>query len=655
LTDRIGVFICECGPNIGDRVDLSALVGFARELEPVRWAQPVGLLCSPEARRQVADVIRRKNLTHLVFAGCSPREHERTLQSILEEAGLNPFLMQVANIREQCAWVIGDRDRATGKAKALIRAAVQRVRRHEPLTIREIEVRPDVLVVGAGMAGIAAARTLAQDGRRVYLVERSGCIGGRAARYEALFPDQNCAACLIAPELDAVLHDPGIEVLTLSEVESIRGAAGNFVVTIKDLPRFIDARRCIGCGACVDVCPVKIPNETGAPMAPRSAVSIPYPGALPHLAAIDRPHCRRFNGDPCSACRDACPFEAVDFDQTGVSRELSVGAVVIAAGFKSFDPRRDNRYGQPGMENVLDADTFEGLVNPGGPSGGKIVTAGGRPPDSIAIVHCVGSRSEDFNAYCSGVCCRSAIKHGWQVKEQLPASVVHHLFSDLCLPGAAAQRFFDRYRARPGVVFHRLDRPDALRIAREDGLTRIRFTNASGRVETVDAQLVILATAIEPSEESRQLAKIFDIELDEDGFFKVPRPMDAPQGASREGIHLAGCCRGPVDIPTAVVQGQAAAGCILQKLIPGAKIALEPIAASVDPKTCSGCRICSDLCPCGAIVQGAGETTATVSATLCRGCGTCAAGCPAGAIRLRHFSGAAVAAEIEGLLKPDGD
>jgi heterodisulfide reductase subunit A len=655
LTERIGVFICECGPNIADRVDITELVDFVRDLGHVRWAQPVELLCSPQARRQVADAIRREGFTHVVFAGCSPREHEHTLQSILEDAGLNPFLMQVANIREQCAWVIEDRDRATRKAKALIRAAIQRVRRHEPLAIREIEIRPDVLVVGAGMAGIGAARTLAQNGRRVYLVERSACIGGRAARYEALFPDQNCAACLITPEFDAVLHDVRIEVLTLSEVESIRGAAGNFIATVRQHPRFIDAQRCIGCGACMDVCPVKIPNETGAPTAPRSAVSLPYPGALPHLAAIDRRHCRRFNGDPCSACREACPFEAVEYDQTDVSRELSVGAVVIATGFKSFDPRRSDRYGLPGMDHVLGANTFEALVNPGGPSGGKIVTADGKPPDAVAIVHCVGSRSADFNAYCSGVCCRSAIKHGWQVKEQLPVCVVHHFFTDLCIPEVAAQRFLNRYQARPGVVFHRLDRPEALKIAREDGQARIRFTTAAGRLDSVDAQLVILATAMEPPEDSRQLAKIFDIELDEVGFFKVPLPLTAPQDASREGIHLAGCCRGPADIPTAVAQGQAAAGRILQKLVPGTKLALEPIAARVDPKICSGCRICADLCPCGAIVHEAGEAAVTVSEALCRGCGTCAAGCPAGAIRLRHFSGPALSAEIEGLLKPDGD
>jgi heterodisulfide reductase subunit A len=654
LTDRIAVFICECGSTIGDRVDFAELVGFARGLEHVRWVEAVGLLCSPQARRQVADSIRRRGITRVVFAGCSPREHEHTLRGILDDAGLNPFLMQVANIREQCAWVIGDRDQATGKAEVLIRAAVQRVRRHDPLTVREIEVRPDVLVIGAGMAGIGAARTLAQKDRRVYLVERSGCIGGRAARHEALFPDLNCAACLIAPELDAVLHDARIEVLTLSEVESIRGVAGNFIVSVKQHPRFIDAQRCIGCGACMDVCPITIPSETHMRMDPRSAVSIPYPGALPHLAAIDRRYCRRFNGDPCAACLDACPAEAVDYDQAGASRELSVGAVVLATGFKGFDPRRSDRYGLPEMDEVIGAEAFEALVNPGGPTGGRIVTAGGRRPDSVAIVHCVGSRTADFNAYCSGVCCRYAITHGRQVKKQLPESVVHHFFTNLCLPGPAAQRFFERYREQSGVVFHRMDRPDAVRIVREGGNTRICYTTSSGRSDTVDAQLVILATAMEPPEGSRQIGEILDIERDEDGFFNAPLPITAPMASSREGIYVAGCCCGPADIPTAVAQGQAAAGRILQKLVPGTTIALEPIVARVDPDICSGCRTCAAVCPYGAIVDDAGNAAITVSETLCRGCGICAAACPAGAIRVRHFRRSAVAAEIDGLLKPDG-
>ncbi|WP_319406320.1 CoB--CoM heterodisulfide reductase iron-sulfur subunit A family protein [uncultured Desulfosarcina sp.] len=656
MTDRIGVFICECGPNIKDAVDIPALVRSAGQLDAVVLCETMGLLCSPAGRDQAARTIRLHNMTHVVFAGCSPREHEQTFRSILSSAGLNSFMLQTVNIREQCAWVIHDRTQATRKAESLIRGAVHRVRHHAPITIGEIDCCPDVLVIGAGVAGIGAARTLSQNGRRVFLVDRSPCIGGMAAMYEDLYPDFNCAACLIEPLLDDVLHDDRIEVLTLTEVTSVRGTPGNFTVAVKQPARYVDPDRCIGCAACLDVCPVTVPNEFNARMDTRTAVYIPYPGALPHVAVIDKNHCLRFKDGTCSACKTACPFDAVDYGAADTTRELVVGAVVAATGFQGFDPGRSTRYGFRTVDNVITAFAFERLVNTAGPTGGKIETADSRAPEAVAFVHCVGSRTDRFNRFCSGVCCLSAFKHGQQVKKQLPDTAVHHFFADLCLPGKTAQRFFEQVRDMAGVNLHRLARPDAIHISAENGSVIVQYTGASGTVHRVKVHLVVLATAMEPPGDAAQMARILDIELDDDGFFKEAHPVIDPVTATRAGVYLAGCSQAPKDIPASVAQGQAAAGRILQHLIPGEKMALEPIVARVDPDLCSGCRTCENLCPFEALDRDeTGGPCMTVEATLCRGCGICAAACPGGAISIRHYSREAVYAEIAGLLKPGGN
>lgn len=329
--------------------------------------------------------------------------------------------------------------------------------------------------------------------------------------------------------------------------------------------------------------------------------------------------------------------------------------MVVATGLRGFDPDRDDRYGHAELDDVITSAAFERLVNTSGPTEGKIVTADGRPPQRVAFVHCVGSRDEAFNAYCSGVCCLTSIKHAQQVKRQLPESQVHHIHADLCLPGKSSQAFFDRFRQAPGIAFHRMQSPGAVRVERENGKTVVHITGPGGGVDRIEVDLVVLATALEPPMDARQMARRLDIALDPDGFFKVRHPLTAPVQSTREGIYLAGCCQGPTDIPTSVAQGQAAAGCILQTLIPGGKIALDPIRARVEADLCSGCRTCEGLCPVGGIARDEGGHAACIAESLCHGCGICAAACPCGAITIDHFSRDAVDAELNGLLKPPGD
>lgn len=649
---RIGVFICQCGPMLEKALDILTLVHAARRLKHVVHVETVSLLCAPEAKAALVETIRAHAISHVVVAACAPREHEKTFGKILSAAGLNPFMLQIANIREHCAWVIHDRRQATDKAGSLIQAAVQRVRHHQPLYAQQIDVQADVLVIGAGMAGISAALTLAQPDRQVYLVERSAWIGGKVALYEDLCPDMNCAACLIEADLDTVLHNDRINVITLARVVALRGRKGNFTASIRQAPRWVDTDRCLGCAACMDVCPVKTPNPVNAFLDHHPAIYIPYPGTLPHVAMVDRQHCLRTRGEPCTRCQDACPFEAIDYDQTETCREVSVGAVVVATGFDPFDPNRDDRYGHAEQDNVITSAAFERLVNPNGPTQGRIVTNDGRIPQHVAFVYCVGSRTDAFNAYCSGVCCQTAIKHARQVKRQLPECVVDHIFADLCLPGKSGQRIFDGLRTEPGIVLHRMKHPGSVRIERENRTRIVHVTGPDDVVQQIQADLVILATALEPPTGTLQLAACLNIDLDGDGFFKESHPITDPTQSCREGIYLAGCCQGPKDIPMSVAQGQAAAGRILQSLVPGGKMSLDPIVARVDTDLCSGCRTCQGLCPFGAITGDENESTVYIEKTLCRGCGICAAACPSGAIIINHFSRDAVDAEITGLLKP---
>ena len=648
---RIGVFICQCGSILEDALDIATLAHTTRQLEHVVHVETVSLLCAPDAKAALVDTIRAHAISHVVVAACAPREHETTFRKILAAAGLNPFMMQIASIREHCAWMVRDRQQATDKAMALIQGAVQRVRHHQPLQEKQIDVQADVLVIGAGMAGISAALTLAQKDRRVYLVEQSPWIGGKVALYEDLFPDMNCAACLIEPDLDTVLHHDRIEVITLTRLAALRGRKGNFTATLRTAPRWVETDRCLGCAACMDVCPVKIPNPINAFLDQHPAIHIPYPGALPHVAVVDRQHCLRTRDETCSRCQDACPFDAIDYDQTETYREVTVGAVVVAAGFRTFDPDRDDRYGHGEQDHVITSVAFERLVNTNGPTQGKIVTGDSRTPKHVAFVHCVGSRTEAFNAYCSGVCCQIAVKQGQQVKRQLPESVVHLVYADLCLPGKSGQRIFDGLCAEPGIVLHRMKHPGAVRIDQQNGTSVVHVTGPDGNDQPIQADLVILVTALQPPTGARQLAARLDIDLDEDGFFKESHPITDPTQSCRQGIYLAGCCQGPKAIPMSVAQGQAAAGHILQSLIPGGKMSLDPIVAAVDTDLCSGCRTCEGLCPFGAITIDEKALSVNIEETLCRGCGICAAACPSGAICINHFSRNAVDAEITGLLR----
>jgi heterodisulfide reductase subunit A len=648
---KVGIYLCECGPNIKDAIDINEVATFARGLDNVVLTKSFNLLCSEEGKKLIEKDIKEHHLSNIVIAACSPKEHEITFRKVLSKSGLNPFLLQIVNIREQCAWVVKNKVTATQKAKTMIAAAVRRVVLHEPLEVKEIQCESDVLVVGAGIAGISAALTLAQKNRKVYLVERLPCIGGKAARFEKVYPHMECASCVFDPLLDDVLHNEHIEIMTSSEIQEVLGFYGNFIIKVRKKAQFVDSKSCIGCGACFEVCPVKVKNEYNEGLDKRKAIYIPYPGALPHIAVIDKEHCIRFQGKECNACQDACPFGSIRYEETDQIKELKVGAIVLATGFDVFDPKRASRFGYGKIRNVYTSLEFERLLSSNGPTGGKILLKNGKPPKKVALVHCVGSRTKKHNEYCSGVCCMYTLKFSYLVKEQLPESSITEFYNDFCLAGRESQNFFNNLADKKGIDFVQVKTIDSVKLTQMKDNISIAYKDVHGRRKKLSVDLVVLSVAMEAARDAGETARIFGISQGKDGFFLEEHTNIAPVSTSTGGIFIAGCAHGPKDIQSAVAEGQAAAGKILSRLIPGEKLFLEPMTAEVDEDSCSGCKTCISLCPYKALMYDSVKKIVSVNEVLCRGCGVCVVTCPSAAIKARNFTDNQIVAEIQGLLQ----
>ena len=647
---KVGVFVCECGPNIAEKIDVDALVQFAAELEGVSFAKKGGLPCSADGKMQMTDDIKAQELERVVVVGCTPREHEKTFMDVAEGAGMNPFLVHMVNIREQVAWVVPDPEAALQKAKSLVRAGVRRVLLNQPLEKQEMEAESTAVVLGAGVAGMEAALVLAQKNRKVYVLEKDPCVGGHANQYEEVFPAMECGSCMLEPKLDTLLHSDNIEVLTYSEIEEVLGFYGNFTIKVKKKARSVVPEACFGCDECMKACPVKdIPNKFTQGFTNRSAIYIPYPGALPFVAVIDRDHCLRFKGQECSACADACPFGAVDFTQQDETIEINAGSVVLAPGFTQFDCTRIPTLGYKRIPEVYTGLEFETLLSSSGPTEGELLMKNGDKPKSIAFLHCIGSRSQEFNSYCSGTCCMYTMKFGHLARKKLPEAEIFDVHANLSIPGKGYFELFQNMDT-DGIKTVRTPDPNKVDVKPVGNRCMLTVPAESGPPRTMMVDMVVLAAGIEPAEDTERLSELFGVPLDNLGFFEEQHGRLGSVSTNIEGVQVAGCAQGPKDIQQAVVQGAAAAGKILGSLVPGEKIELSSITAQAMEELCGGCKVCIPVCPYRAIAYDAEERRATVNEALCKGCGTCASACGSGAMQARHFTRDQISAEIEGVL-----
>jgi heterodisulfide reductase subunit A len=653
---RIGVYVCHCGTNIAGTIDVKAVAEYAATLPGVVVARDYKYMCSDPGQELIVKDIREHNLNRIVVASCSPLLHEHTFRTAVEKAGLNPYFTHMVNVREHDSWVHQDREAATEKARDLTRAAVRRVARHRPLEKGKVVIHPDVLIVGGGIAGIHAALTLANAGKRVYLVERDPTIGGHMAKFDKTFPTLDCAACILTPKMTAVKAHPNITLWTLSEVTAVEGYVGNYEVTVTRHPRYVHEDLCAGCMQCVEACIYKKPkfdDEFNMGLSKRKPIYLPFPQAVPQVVLIDPEDCIEFKSGTCKkTCVEACgDRHAIDFKMTDRVEKIKVGTIILATGFQAFDPRRIPFLGYGTYPNVYTSLEVERLINAAGPTGGEVVLRDGSHPKSVGIVHCVGSRDATTNRWCSRVCCMYSLKLAHLIKEHTGAEIFN-FYIDIRTPGKGFEEFYQRL-LNEGVHFIRgkvAEVTDWAMDKSEEGKLVIRVEDTlSAMVRRIPVDMVVLASGLEPHADAQDVRRLFNISCSTEGFFLERHPKLAPVNTFTDGIFLAGCCQGPKDIPDTVAQAGAAAAEALA-LIDVGYIETEPNTAYVLEEECSGCKTCISLCPYRAISFVEAKQKAEINPVLCKGCGTCVAGCPSGSIQQNLFEDDEIFEEIEGVL-----
>jgi len=651
---KTGVYFCKCGCINSDTISVEELRRRLLGTADLAYVKEVDYLCAEDGRQWFAQDLLEEKPDRAVVAACSPREYESAFRQVLEQAGMNAYFLQMVNIREQVAWVTPDSAQATAKAAHLIKGAVARAALHSPLEVKEIEASPNVLVIGGGPAGLKAALTLAEAGRRVVLVEKQPVLGGMPVKFEELFPTMECGPCMLEPVLGDILHGKyaeNIEVLTLSRLVGVTGYLGNFNATIEQAPRFVDETNCIGCGMCIPVCPVTTANEFNCGLDRRNAIAMPFAGAMPNVPFIDKNVCLRSKGEACQLCQEACPVEGtVQFDQGVRQIERNVGAIVVAIGATLYDCSNLPALGYKQFDDVYTSMEFERLLASNGPSGGTVTTRAGDAPKSVAIVHCVGSLDRNHIPYCSGVCCQYAFKFNHLLASKLPGLKIHHFYKELVMPGKEEFALYEHCASSPDSGFTRYADIAELSVVADGGAKTVVLTQAGREPVSFETDMVVLCPAIIPAEDSIGLGEMLEVTRDRQGFLEELNGRLHSTQSKVKGIYLAGACQGPMDLQKALTMGTAAAGYVLSELVLGRRLEIDPISASVDKNKCSGCKICGSVCPYKAIAHQP-DGSAEVNALLCHGCGTCVAACPAGAINGNHFTNDQILAEMEAMLR----
>ena len=659
---RIGVFVCWCGSNIAKTVDVVKVAEASLEMPGVVYSTDYKYMCSEPGQNLVKDAIKEHNLDRVVIASCSPRLHEPTFQRAISQAGLNPYMVEMANIREHCSWVHERTPETTEKAIELVQMMVAKVAKNNPLFRNDIPITKKALVIGGGIAGIQAALDIADAGYPVVLVERTPSIGGHMAQYDKTFPTLDCAACILTPKMVDCASHPLIDIWSYSEVEEVNGFVGNFDVKIRKRAKSIDEVKCTGCGVCTEKCPVKgLPSEFDEGVGTRRAIYTPFPQAVPNKPVIDRTQCRLFNGQKCGVCQKMCPAEAIDYDQVDQIIDEKFGAIVLATGFGLWDHSAMGEYGYGKYPDVISAIQFERIMNASGPTDGHIERpSDGKVPESIVFLSCVGSRDDTHgHPYCSKVCCMYNAKQALLVKDKLHDVKTYVFYMDIRANGKGYEEFVRRTIEEYGANYIR---GRVSKIYPDGGQMVVKGADTLlGKPVEVRADLVVLATAMQPQHDAKDLARKLGISTDQYNWFSEAHPKLKPLEVLTDGIYLAGACQYPKDIPDTVAQASGAASKAIG-LFSKPAIKSEPMIAYINEDTCAGCGLCTEVCPFGGIElvevvdkekstreNQVMKTVARVNEGICKGCGTCSAACRSLSARLRGFEGNQLLAEIDAL------
>ena len=652
---RIGVFICWCGENIARTVDVEKATREVEQIPGVRCAVNYKYMCSDPGQTMVRDLIVSHRLQGLVIASCSPHMHMKTFRAAAKAAGLNPYMVEMANIREHCSWVHQNRDEATAKAVELIRLAVGKVVQDKPLDAIRVPLTKRALVIGAGVAGIQASLDIAEAGHEVVLVEREPSIGGKMAGLSETFPTLDCSQCILTPRMVEAGQHPNIKLHTWSEIESVEGSVGNFTVTIRKKARYVDISKCTGCGECWNKCPSsKALSTFDYGLAKRKAIYLPFPQAVPARPVIDKNTCLKLLKGTCGLCAKACVAGAINYEDRDELITEQVGAIVVATGYKLYSIGREQanekytgygEYGYGKYKDVIDALQFERLSSASGPTGGEIKRpSDGTVPKNVVFIACVGSRDPAKGvSYCSKICCMYTAKHTMLYKHKVHEGTAHVFYMDIRAGGKNYDEFVRRAIEKDGAKYYR---GRVSKITEENGKLIVRAADTlAGTPVTVEADMVVLASAMLPADGATELAQKLKVGYDEYGFLSESHPKLRPVETNSAGVFVCGACQAPKDIPEAVAQASAAAGKV-QVMFARNELTREPEIATINEQNCAACFACVRTCPYNAIDKAEirdrqgnlVKMTARVNPGLCMGCGTCVAVCPSKSADLEGFS-----------------
>ena len=662
---RIGVFVCWCGSNIAGTVDVQKVSDALKNEPGVVFSTNYQYMCSQAGQDIIKDAIAEHKLTGLVVCSCSPRMHEATFRKTAAAAGLNPYMVEIANIREQCSWVHKDMETGTEKAIILGKAAIAKVNLNAPLTPGESPVTKRALVIGGGIAGIQTALDIADAGFEVDIVEKKPTIGGKMAQLDKTFPTLDCAACILTPKMVDVAQNEKIRIFSYSEVTEVNGFVGNFEVKIKRKARYVKEDVCTGCGLCTEKCPMKkVPNEFNLGMDNRRAIYIPFAQAVPKVATIDPDHCNMLKNGKCGVCAKVCTAGAIDYKQKDEIIEEKYGAIVAATGFNPIPMDKFDEYAYSQSKDVVTSLEYERLMNAAGPTAGKLLRpSDGKHPHTIVFVQCVGSRcsacAEKGKEYCSKICCMYTAKHAMLTRDKYPDTDVYVFYIDVRTPGKNFDEFYRRAVEDYGVHYIK---GMVGKVSPEGDKLMVRASDLLANKQiNIAADLVVLAAAIEPDKSARPLATMLTASMDTNDFFTEAHPKLRPVESPTAGVFLSGACQGPKDIPETVAQAGAAAAKVIG-LLAKDKLTGNPCVAHSDELMCNGCSSCERVCPYGAITyidkefRMPNRTTAirrvaSVNEAVCQGCGACTVACPSGAMDLRGFASKQIIAEVDAICK----